>query len=88
MIFDNFTDIRKGGKYGIRKAPKKEFTFLQGNKRMTEERVGDYLGTKIPSLLEFFENKIHLRNTMGISHFPKSLNGPKIIPHKMPKSLI
>ena len=55
---------------------------------MTEERVGDYLGSKIPSLLEFFENKIHLRNTMGISHFPKSLNGPKIIPHKMPKSLI
>jgi hypothetical protein len=37
-----------------------------------EEKIGDYLGPKIPGLLEFLENKIYLRDTLGVSHFEKS----------------
>ena len=41
-----------------------------------EERVGDYLGPKIPSLMEFLENRIHLREVMGVSMHEGSGSGP------------
>jgi hypothetical protein len=50
----------------------------------TEEKVGDYLGPKIPSLLEFLENKIHMREVMGVSMFENSGKGPKHKAHIFP----
>ena len=45
----------------------KTASFLQYKQTWVEEAVGDYLGPKIPSLLEFLENKIYIRDTLGIS---------------------
>lgn len=39
--------------------------YLKYNAKMEEECVGDYLGPKIPSLLEFLENKIRMREVNG-----------------------
>ena len=45
----------------------KKDKFLQHNKIWREERIGDYLGPKIPSLMEFLENKIRMREVLGTS---------------------
>ena len=47
--------------------------------------MSDYLEkNKIPSLLEFLENKIHMRNVMGLSHFLKSSRAPDHQSHITP----
>ena len=50
--------------------------------------MGDYIGKKIPSLLEFLENKINLNELTLKSKIKSSGKGPKPIPHKLPKNLI
>ena len=87
MMFNNFDTITKGSEVGLRKALIKEHTFLQGNQSYAKEEVGDYLGPKIPSLLEFMENKIYLRSKLGISHIKRKA-GPMILPHFKPPGLI
>ena len=49
--------------------------------------MGDYLGAKIPSLLEFMENKIQMRQIKGMTHLAAHSNEPKGINHKMNKKL-
>jgi hypothetical protein len=39
---------------------------------LADESIGDYLGAKVPSLLEFIENKIYMRGILGLSHFEKT----------------
>jgi hypothetical protein len=53
-----------------------------------KEEVGDYLGSKIPSLLEFMENKINLRTKLGISRIDTINKGPSTFPHFKPTGLI
>ena len=62
-------------------------TFLQYNSEWAPEFKGDYLGSKIPSLLEFLENKIHMREVLGLSKIKSSKNAPKAVPHITPTSL-
>ena len=47
------------------------------------ERKGDYLGAKIPSLLEFLENKIAMKEVLGVSQVKPSANAPKVKLHKV-----
>ena len=61
MIYENFKNVAAGGDAALRRAKNDKKTFLQGNQEWAPERVGDYLGPKVPSLLEFLENKIHLK---------------------------
>ena len=65
----------------------KKASFLQYKQIWCEERVGDYLGPKIPSLLEFLENKIYMRDTLGVSVVQPSGRGPRPLGHSMPKRL-
>lgn len=65
---------------------KKKDKFLQHNKIWREERIGDYLGPKIPSLMEFLENKIRMREVLGTTLVSQN-KGPKQLIHKMPKHL-
>ena len=76
MLFNNFENIKAGGVVGLRIKPLVEKTFLQGNQTYVKEEVGDYLGPKIPSLLEFMENKINLRTKLGISRIETINKGP------------
>lgn len=75
-IFNNFQAIMDGTFKQKGKVRQKE-THLQRKMEWTQERVGDYLGPKVPSLLEFLENRIHLREVMGVSMFENSGLGPK-----------
>ena len=52
------------------------------------EVKGDYLGSKLPSLLEFLENQIHLRQVQGLSQVPVSDRAPPHVPHKTPKMIL
>ena len=52
------------------------------------EFKGDYLGPKLPSLLEFLENQIHLREIKGISQVKVSDRAPPHVPHKTPKGVL
>lgn len=72
------------GSYKEKSKFQKKETHLQRKMEWTEERVDDYLGPKIPSLLEFLENKIHMRETMGVSMFESSGMGPKHKAHVHP----
>jgi hypothetical protein len=85
-IFNNFAGLMDGTYQEETKFKKKE-THLQRKCEWTEERVGDYLGAKIPSLLEFLENKIHLREVMGVSMFESSGKGPKHKAHVFPNKV-
>ena len=67
---------------------KPKASFLQYKPAWQNERVGDYVGKKIPSLLEFLENKIHMRELMGTSKVQSSGNGPQPKPHRLAKKLI
>jgi len=87
MIFDNFKAISAGSDDVLRRAPDEEKTFLHGRQEIVPERVGDYLGPKIPSLLEFLENKIHMKEVQGISQIPASTKGPELKPHTLPNYL-
>ena len=49
------------------------------------ERIGDYIGAKIPSLLEFLENKIQTRDALGLSHVQKSAHAPGRVGHTRPR---
>ena len=60
---------------------------MHGRQEIVPERVGDYLGPKIPSLLEFLENKIHMKDIQGISQVPASTKGPELKPHILPNYL-
>ena len=60
-------------------------SFLQYELPSVPERIGDYLGPRVPSLLEFLENKISLRESLGLSHFKKSSKAPNHPEHKRPR---
>lgn len=45
----------------------KKQSFLVYQQEWIPERMGDYVGPKIPSLLEFLENKINQRDSLGLS---------------------
>mgnify|MGYP006095880573 CR=1 FL=1 len=87
MIYDNFKAISAGSEDVLRRVPEEEKTFLHGRLEIAPERVGDYLGPKIPSLLEFLENKIHMKEVQGISQVPASTKGPELKPHMLPNYL-
>ena len=53
-----------------------------------EECIGDYLGPKIPSLLEFIENKIYMRQIMGLSHVESSTDAPRHYMHETPEDVL
>ena len=57
-------------------------TFLVKKQETVEECIGDYLGPKIPSLLEFIENKIYMRQVMGLSHVEKTEKAPDHFVHE------
>ena len=46
--------------------------YLEYQQEWDPERIGDYLGSKIPSLLEFLENKIYKREVTGCTKIKKS----------------
>lgn len=67
MIFDNFLAIKEGSDIGKRKVEEIKRDYLHCKQEWVVERKGDYLGPKIPSLLEFLENKIEMKEVLGIS---------------------
>jgi len=76
VIFDNFAQIKEGSFIDKFKTRTQLGGHLTRKTEWTEEKIGDYLGPKIPSLLEFFENKIHLKEVMGTSHILPSERAP------------
>jgi len=67
-----------------RAAPKSKF--LIHNPIFEEEKVGDYIGgNKIPSLMEFLENKMINRQSVAKTLVPNRGYGPKPLPHRMPR---
>jgi len=63
-------------------------TFLQYQQAWAEERVGDYIGAKVPSLLEFLENRIDEREKLGKTQIKDRGVGPKPKPHRIPRNLV
>ena len=85
QIFDPKCSDPDGGDGGQQAQKSK---FLQYNKVWEPEQVGDYLGgSKIPSLLEFLENKMFRREAIGKTQVRNRGAGPRPLPHKTPKSL-
>lgn len=84
MIFDNFDAIAAGSDIGKRPLEEQKRDYLHCKQEWCEERKGDYLGAKIPSLLEFLENKIHLKEVLGVSQIDKTEAAPKSKPHYKP----
>ena len=67
IIFDNFNAIKEGSDIGKRKVEEVKRDYLHCKQEWVVERKGDYLGNKIPSLLEFLENKIAMKEVLGVS---------------------
>lgn len=86
-MYDNFHFI-KDGTYKEEDVVKKTGKHLTRTVNFSEEKMVDYLTDgRIPSLLEFLENKIHLRQSMGVSFFEPSVNAPQHKQHHTPRSV-
>ena len=88
QLFDNFEAIYNG----TYNPPKKHTSpqkagYLTCKQEWAAERIGDYLGPKIPSLLEFLENKIHQKELHGVSQVALTANSPEHKPHLMSAAL-
>jgi hypothetical protein len=86
MIFDpnaKYEDHESGDRGGEAKPQ-----FLQYKQAWAEERVGDYIGPKVPSLLEFLENRIDQRGQRGKTLVKDRGLGPKPAVHKLPRNLL
>lgn len=85
-LFAHFDQILDGT-YKPKKKAFQHVNRLTRKVEWREEGNGDYLANRIPSLLEFLENRIHLREVYGVTMFKRSEKAPKHKPHFLPKNI-
>lgn len=85
-LFTHFDQIMDGT-YKSKKKAFHHVSHLTRKMEWQEEGIGDYLNNKIPSLLAFLENRIHLREVYGVTMFKRSDRAPKHKPHFLSKNI-